>query len=106
MYYLKSNYYIRGILFLRLLFIFCFLCGVTLVQAQNAVTVKGTVTSPEGELLIGVSVTVKGDKNIGTVTDMDGHFLLRVPSAKTTLRFSYIGYRDCDVGLEIIKSCW
>ena len=25
MYYLKSNYYIRGILFLRLLFIFCFL---------------------------------------------------------------------------------
>ena len=97
MYYLKSNYYIRGILFLRLLFIFCFLCGVTLVQAQNAVTVKGTVTSPEGELLIGVSVTVKGDKNIGTVTDMDGHFLLRVPSAKTTLRFSYIGYRDCDV---------
>jgi len=34
-------------------------------------------------VVIGASVTVKGDKSIGTITDMDGNFKLSVPvSAK------------------------
>lgn len=58
--------------------------------------VKGTVTDELGESIIGVSVTVKGQKGVGTVTDFDGHFQLDVPSG-ATLVVSYIGMTPQEV---------
>lgn len=51
---------------------------------------KGIVKDANGESLIGVTVTEKGAKN-GTVTDIDGRFILDV-SPDATLLMSYIGY--------------
>lgn len=53
--------------------------------------VDGTVYDNDGEPLMGASIYVK-DADVGTVTDMEGRFSVRVPSSRSTLRFTYIGY--------------
>lgn len=52
--------------------------------------VKGRVTEPNGDPVIGASVKVKGTTN-GTVTDIDGNFTLDI-SGDQTLEVSYIGF--------------
>ncbi|MCG8322992.1 MAG: TonB-dependent receptor [Cytophagales bacterium] len=53
--------------------------------------ISGRVTDENGHGLPGVNVMVKGT-DIGTITDVDGHYELDVPSEATTLVFSYVGY--------------
>ncbi|MDD4991294.1 MAG: TonB-dependent receptor [Paludibacter sp.] len=61
------------------------------VSAQSR-QVSGVVTaSDDGSPLTGVSVVVKGMSGVGTITDVDGKFSLKVPDGKS-LSFSYIGY--------------
>ena len=62
------------------------------ILAQNK-TVTGTVRDAI-DVVIGASVTVKGDKSIGTITDMDGNFKLSVPASAKDLVVSFIGYED------------
>ena len=57
--------------------------------AQQKVT--GKVKDSSGEPVIGASVVVKGNNTMGTITDLDGNFMLDVP-AKSVLVISYIGY--------------
>jgi TonB-linked SusC/RagA family outer membrane protein len=54
-------------------------------------TVSGTITDGS-EPIIGATVKVKGDKNLGAVTDLDGHFTLRVKPG-TIIEVSYVGYK-------------
>lgn len=64
--------------------------------AQNEdITVSGTVVDNNGEPVIGASVIQKGTSN-GAVTDLDGHFSVKVPQG-TTLTISYIGFSTQDV---------
>ena len=56
-------------------------------------TVKGTIVDETGEPLIGVSVIVKGQATVGTITDFDGNFVLDIPTGKGMLEVSYIGYK-------------
>ncbi|MFD2033542.1 carboxypeptidase-like regulatory domain-containing protein [Belliella marina] len=69
----------------------------SVVFAQNT-TISGTVTEQgSGETLIGVNIVVKG-KVIGTVTDMQGNFNLRVNQAPPlTLIFSMVGFASQEV---------
>ena len=67
-----------------------FLCWATVGWGQD-LSVKGNVTDTKGEPIIGASVVVKGNTTLGTITDMDGQFMLKVP-ASSTLVISYIGY--------------
>ncbi len=53
-------------------------------------TVTGTVKDDTGESLPGATVTIKGTTT-GTVTDIDGKYSLKVPSAESTLVFSFAG---------------
>lgn len=62
-------------------------------QAKSATQdylAEGTVYDDDGPL-IGASIYVK-DSGQGTVTDVNGHFSIRVPSSRSILRFTYIGY--------------
>lgn len=72
-----------------LFFLLFMVVGCQLMSAQQ-ISIKGTVTDPSGEPLIGVSVTVPGT-GIGAATDIDGNFSLEADS-KGKLKFSYIGY--------------
>ena len=73
-----------------------FTCS-TMLYAQNGVSVKGSVTDNTGEPLIGASVVVKGQTSMGTVTDFDGNFSIKVPSESSVLVFSYVGMTTKEV---------
>ena len=60
----------------RLLLILLSINLFTLAFGQS-LTVKGKVSSTDGELLPGVNVKVK-DATIGTITDFDGNYQLQV----------------------------
>lgn len=82
----------------------CFLSVFTAVAQQ---TISGTVTDAETrEPLIGASIIVKNEKNIGTVTNEQGKYTLRLPEDKAyTLEVRYIGYvsQQCDIDTETKK---
>ena len=58
--------------------------------AQKTQTFKGVVVDTTGEPIIGASVKVVGTTT-GTITDLDGKFMVVVPSGKQ-VEISYIGY--------------
>lgn len=71
-----------------------FLFGVLLygycLGVNGQASVRGTVTSSDGEPVIGANVIELGSNN-GTVTDLDGNYQLKVgPNA--ILEFTYTGY--------------
>lgn len=66
-----------------------------LVQQQNNKRITGIVKDANGEPVIGANIVVKGTTN-GTITDMDGNFVLDVP-ADAVLHVSYIGYSDKEI---------
>ncbi len=68
------------------------------VFAQNT-TVKGKVVDDTGEPIIGVNITVVGNKSLGAITNLDGNFTLSVP-ANATLDISFIGYKTQTIKLN------
>lgn len=61
-------------------------------SATYGTTVSGVVTDAEsGDAFPGVNVIIKGT-NIGTVTDIDGFYELRLPDDSEYLVFVFIGY--------------
>lgn len=80
---------------LRISFILLF--WMTAVFAYGQVkNVKGQVFDTKGESVIGASVLVKGTTN-GTITDMDGNFILSNVSDDAILQVSFVGYVTQDV---------
>ena len=75
----------------------CITMCIGLVNAQIS-KVTGTVISEEDGLpVVGASVLVKGTTT-GTVTDMDGKFVLEnIPSSAKTLMISFIGLKTQEV---------
>ena len=58
----------------------------------QALNISGIVSDPTGDVLIGVSVSVKGNQTHGTMTGIDGDYSLKNVPADATLVFSYVGY--------------
>jgi len=75
-----------------LIVVWCF-CATAV--AQNII--KGVVVDSFGESVIGATVVLKSDKTVGTTTDIDGNFSLKVPSANATIVVSYVGMRPVEV---------
>lgn len=61
-------------------------------------TVTGTVTDDRGDAVISATVQVKGT-TIGTTTDLDGKYSIKVPEGSDALLISYIGYSTQEVVL-------
>jgi TonB-linked SusC/RagA family outer membrane protein len=80
-----------------LLAIFAF--GLQSVFAQTK-EISGIVTSADdGSSIPGVSVSVKGT-TLGTITDLDGNFTLKVPQEAKTLVFSFVGMTTQEVAIS------
>ncbi len=78
-------------------FVLTFVLGLGLAFAAEAQTVKGGVTDPNGEPVIGAAVVVEGT-SLGTSTDVNGQFTLNVPDAKkNVLVVSYIGMKTQNI---------
>ena len=86
----KSHKYILTTIFLLFNILFT-----TNVFSQQ-VTVKGAVFDNQGLTLPGVNISVKGTTT-GTITDIDGNFSLVVPSSKSIITVSYVGYVPQDI---------
>lgn len=67
---------------------------VTIKKRQAGNMLTGRVVDENGEALVGVSVTIPGT-NVGTVTDSDGRFALRVAPAQRgkNVSVSYLGMK-------------
>ncbi|WP_310393784.1 TonB-dependent receptor [Hymenobacter sp.] len=61
--------------------------------------VTGRVTTGNGEGLPGVTVVLKGT-TVGTSTDADGRYSLRLPDLTGTLVFSFVGFTTREVPLS------
>lgn len=72
------------------LFIFLWIFSLSMF-AQN-ITVRGTVYDTDGEVLIGVTVQVQGTTT-GTVTDVNGGYVLQNVAPNAILEVSYVGMR-------------
>jgi hypothetical protein len=83
------------------IFLTLFLLSFTrLVSAQG--TIRGKVSDNLGEALIGVTVVVKGNTTIGSSTDFDGNYSLRLPDDKpVVLLISYIGFRTLEEQVQV-----
>lgn len=83
-----------------LLALFVSICS-TLSYAQSTSTyfLKGNVKDKTGETIIGASIRIKGT-TLGTITDFDGNFSLKVSNQKQVLVISYVGYKTQEIQLE------
>ncbi|MEI7524534.1 MAG: SusC/RagA family TonB-linked outer membrane protein [Mariniphaga sp.] len=83
---------------ISLLLAFLGFIGLQVVFAQTR-DLSGVVTSGEdGSSIPGASVVVKGT-TLGTVTDMDGKFTLKVPQNAKSLMVSFVGMTTLEVPL-------
>ena len=71
------------------------------VLPSESSTLLGTVTDAEtGEPLIGASIIVQ-NTNVGTTTDFDGNFTLRLEEGQDRIVISYVGYQTSIQSTEL-----
>ncbi len=100
--------------FFNLLTTFMLVLLVQLAVAQDSKTITGTVTDADtSEPIIGATVVIPGS-TIGTVTDLDGKYELKVPANYSSVQISFIGYKpqkfdlgastviDANLGLDVL----
>jgi len=69
------------------------------VWAQQEVVVTGVVTDVNKEPIPGVNISISNMPGLGTITDADGKYSLKIPLYQT-LVFAYIGYQKQEVLLK------
>ncbi len=80
-----------------ILSLFIFLCVAASAIAQER-TITGRVTGQDDGLpLPGVSIRSKTASSVGTQTNAEGRFTLKVPAGTQTLVFSFVGYETKEV---------
>src|SRR5687767_14355508 len=70
-----------------------FVCGSAFSQG----TIRGKIADANGETLIGVAIVLKANRSIGTVTDFDGNYSLKISdSTAQVLLITYVGYQPIE----------
>ena len=69
---------------------------VSYAQSPDKITVAGCVKDAAGDFLIGATLQVKGISG-GTITDIDGNYILKDVPRTATLVFSYVGMQNKEV---------
>ena len=63
---------------------------------QQKHTVKGTITDAEGVGLPGVSIIIKSNPSVGTITDIDGNYSIEAPE-DAILIIKYVGFTTLEI---------
>lgn len=76
--------------------------SIATMNAQNGGIVMGTITFEDGSPVIGASVLEVGTTN-GTITDINGNYILKLLKADTAIVISYIGCvpLQCDIHVPL-----
>ena len=72
--------------------------AVTATQQSKTEKITGKIVDESGEAIIGASVKVQGS-TIGTITNMEGEFMIPNVPNKAVLEISYIGYKPLEVAV-------
>ncbi|MFV0290576.1 MAG: SusC/RagA family TonB-linked outer membrane protein [Mangrovibacterium sp.] len=80
-----------------LILLLTFMCYVSL--AQNMISVSGKVTDKDGQSIPGVTVVHVGTHH-GTVTNIDGDFMLTDVKIADVLEFSFIGMKSIRIPIQ------
>ena len=84
-----------------MLLLACLFVGIGLATAQTQKVTGVVISEEDGQPVIGASVLVKENPQIGTITDVDGKFVLTgIPSSAKTLQVSYIGMKTAEVAIK------
>ncbi|MEI8113363.1 MAG: SusC/RagA family TonB-linked outer membrane protein [Bacteroidia bacterium] len=75
-----------------------FAIGLQVLMAQTKEITGKVSSSDDGGGIPGVTVSVKGT-TLGTVTDMDGKFKLKVPQDAKTMVFSFVGMTTQEIAI-------
>lgn len=89
---MKISTYLKGTLI-------ALLWTLSLNMAAQNITVKGRVTDVRNEPLIGVTIQIPGT-NTGTVTDVDGNFIIENIPSNSKLEISYVGMQKQVINLD------
>lgn len=85
----------KKVLQMLLLAMFAFLTSNAFAQFK----VSGVVKSSDGEVLPGATVVVKGTTS-GVITDFDGKYNITLPSAQSTLVFTFVGMQSQEIAVN------
>lgn len=66
---------------------------------QKNVSIKGLVKDLSGYPIIGANILESGTNN-GTITNIDGEFILTVSNSNSVIVVSYIGYKTQEIGIN------
>jgi TonB-linked SusC/RagA family outer membrane protein len=68
------------------------------VSAQDGqIRITGSVFDLNSEPLSGATVVIAGNEKTGTVTDINGRFILSVSTLPTTVSIRYLGYKPAEI---------
>ncbi len=67
-------------------------------QPQNSI-IRGSVKDEKENPIPGVTIYIKGTNN-GTVTDASGNYSLHIPDGKSTVAFSFIGFKSQEIEVD------
>lgn len=84
----------------KIIFLLSILMSITsMVYGQGKGQISGIVTSAEDGLpVIGATVSLKSNNSIGSITDIDGRFVINnLPSEKNILVISYVGFKTVEI---------
>jgi TonB-dependent receptor len=83
------------------IFILTILLATTLFASAQRAKVAGKVTNTKNESLIGVTVSLKADRNQVTKTDVEGRFSFTIDVNKEyTVSASYVGYNEKTITIK------
>lgn len=82
-----------------LLLIAIYAIGLNLGWAQTREITGKVVSMDDGTTVPGASVSVKGT-TLGTITDLDGMYRLKVPQEAKTLVFTFVGMKTQEVAIN------
>lgn len=87
----------HSMLFFRYLFLTFVMLMSASVYAQER-TLTGSVFDENNDPIIGASVSLKNNSTVGTMSDLDGNFTLRVKDSDV-LRVTYVGYVEQSISI-------
>jgi len=78
----------------------CFILGVFHIAFGQDRQITGRITSAEdGSTYPGVTIMVPGT-TIGSISDLDGNYLISVPEDATELQYKYVGMKSVTVSID------
>lgn len=92
----KQSYTLTTQSIKRLLTVFLLLLFATITGFAQDRVITGIVSDAAGAAMPGVNVVIKGT-TIGVITDANGKYSIKVPSAGSVLVFSFVGYQNQEI---------